>query len=163
MSGCNAAVLPFSGICPPTELECPPCPLGHVKCPGGGCSVSIRLCEPNVWAHGPCNASTCERVEQCHLLLQTQLRCWEVAPSEATATMLISDLGTPTCSRCQGILSRYVCDQCCSVGAIVSWNSSYAAAFQPGGSGHFMAGTKCALFTGSLASSALPLPSNGRP
>ena len=79
MQQCEVALLPFGGLCPPSELVCPPCPLETpIKCPGGGCVLDVRRCEPNVWLQGPCNATACTGVQQCHVLLHAPFACWEV-------------------------------------------------------------------------------------
>ena len=149
MQHCEVARLPFGGLCPPSELVCPSCPLETpIKCPGGGCVLDVRRCEPNVWLQGPCTATACTGVQQCHVLLHAPFACWEVWPSAAEASMRFHATGSATCSHCQEVRTRYPCSRCCSYHAQMEFNSSFTLPTSSSGAASFMAGSRwiCMLY-----------------
>ena len=126
-NSCDVARLPFAGMCPPSELVCPACPLeAPVKCPTGGCVADVRTCPPNVWLRGTCNATTCDGVQWCHVLQHYSYVCWERAPSTHNATLTFTDMGHVACGVCTDVYTRYPCQDCCGGQAVGSWSSSYA-------------------------------------
>ena len=118
--------LPFTGICPPSELTCPPCPdTAPYKCPSGGCQANVRDCKPNVVLHGPCNSTTCIESHWCHILPGFTYACWEISPSDHNATLTFSALDEGRCSTCNPLISRYVCSSCCGTRGVAAWTGSY--------------------------------------
>ena len=68
-------------------------------------------CNPNVFLRG-CNNATCVNVEHCHIHPDTQYACWEVAPSQATASLVFTQLRSDQCGYCTSLLSHYPCGRC---------------------------------------------------
>lgn len=140
----SAAALPFGGMCPGTELECPPCPWdAPVKCPSGGCAAHVRECHPNVFLRGNCDSTTCEGVNWCHILPRMHYACWEQAPSTHNATLTFSSLDDGRCGTCLPLISRYRCTACCGRDGVANWAGSYATT-EPdrSGGGVFMHGSR---------------------
>ena len=136
--------LPFTGICPPSELTCPPCPdTAPYKCPSGGCQANVRDCKPNVVLHGPCNSTTCIESHWCHILPGFTYACWEISPSDHNATLTFSALDEGRCSTCNPLISRYVCSSCCGTRGVAAWTGSYETnAPDRLGGGVFMHGSR---------------------
>jgi len=150
------ADLPFGGVCPPSELTCPPCGPGLIKCPSGGCVADVRRCEANVWLQGMCNASVCEGVQWCHVLPGRLYTCWEQWPSQQHATLVFSSVGEFTCSSCQQVRSHYPCSLCCGRRGVANWDGSRATSdHNRQGGGVFMSGSRwiCLLRDVALAMS----------
>ena len=106
----SATDLPFSGVCPASELSCPMCPLETpVKCPSGLCAANVRECTPNVYIRGEtpgatlafhllqpfvvqlvgdCNATHCAGIEFCHLHASLRYACWGASPTFPADTSL---------------------------------------------------------------------------
>lgn len=134
--------LPFGGVCPPSELTCPPCPLSApYKCPSGGCAADVSTCHPNVFLRGSCNATICEEVHWCHILPRMEYACWERSPSEYTAALTFSSIDHGRCATCNHIISRYQCSDCCGLKGVARWSGTYETD-APGraGGGVFMEG-----------------------
>ena len=152
----NASELAHGGECPPSERECLPCPAGEYKCPQGGCRANIRDCTPNVFIRGACDGATCNDIEWCHLYGRPlEYACWEIAGSEANATMTFGSLERDKCGWClgqSGVLSHYPCELCCGAHATAAWSGAYETA-DPGrqGGGLFMEGTRWACLLKEVA------------
>ena len=153
---CKAERLPFGGLCPSTELVCPPCPAATpIKCPSGGCVADVRRCRENVWLRGTCNHTTCEGVHFCHTHRRMTHVCWEVWPSTHNATLVFQDMGVATCGTCEHVWSRYPCAKCCGTRAVASWSGSHSTTAEARrGGGVFMQGSRCALSSGCLQHAA---------
>lgn len=150
-----AADLPFGGVCPPSELECPPCPVTRpIKCPSGGCQADVRDCDANVRLRGRCSGgglpgggSTCEDVEWCHIRAGLPYACWEQGNSEHVASLSFEPQPAfekpMACGHCLPTRSHYRCADCCSQHAVAGWASDTAAAAPyHGGPSAFMSGSR---------------------
>ncbi len=122
--------LPFAGLCPHSELECPPCPATRpVKCPTGGCEVNPRDCLPNVNIRGKCDAEECSGIEFCHIHVGLAYACWEWGHwTEHNATFSFEQLNPLACGHCLNTRSRYRCAACCGQQARARWRSTYSDA-----------------------------------
>ena len=139
----RAADLPFGGVCPATELTCPPCPrTSPVKCPSGGCADVPNQCTPNVLFRN-CNETVCREVQWCHVLPRMPYACWEQAPSSQTAHIVFESIDEGRCGTCNHIVSRYHCSSCCGSRAVATWESTYRTpAPDRLGGGVFMQGSR---------------------
>ena len=109
----------LGGVCPPSELTCPPCPWdAPVKCPSGGCAAHARECPPNVWLRGHCNSTVCIEGHWCHVLPRMPYACWEQAPSTHTAMLTFTALDAGRCGTCHHLVSKYICAHCCGTRAV---------------------------------------------
>ena len=122
----GSAVVGHGGLCPAFELTCPPCPITHVKCPMGGCQLSIRECPPNVNVRGDCNGTHCTSIEWCHLHEAKDYACWEHGvASQQLASMRFSAIAADACNYCTSVRSRYPCNNCCGKAAIARWRGRH--------------------------------------
>lgn len=152
----NTSTLPHRGVCPPSELQCPACPRGQVKCPLGMCSADVRACRPNVVLGGPCDAARCELVSHCHVVAGAPpYACWEAGDSQAVAALAFSDVNPRLCGYCApDVLSHYPCDSCCGADAAVEWNGTYVTNLRGHREGAiFMEGSRWVCFLADVARS----------
>ena len=147
--------LAHGGLCPPSELECPPCPSGTYKCPTGGCEADIRQCLPNVNLRGECSGTKCINVDWCHLMGNVDYACWEAGDSSETASMRFSALNRDKCGYCTTVRSRYPCELCCGTDAEVTWSGTLHRAGDVGRKegGIFMEGSRWVCMLSTLAAS----------
>ena len=159
----EAADLPFGGVCPPSELQCPGCINdAPIKCPSGLCEENVRNCLPNVNIRGKCSDTQCTGVEYCHMHPGMLYACWEATPrgvdSHHVATLELAQDTTPAnaCGYCLATLrSHYTCANCCGSQAVVSWSSDTVSASKYHGGGEaFMSATHFSISSGASASMA---------